>query len=153
MTVLLKHVDAVFDGERRRFELERRHIAAFENALGDSAFAAMKRFFEGTWLFRDVEKVLVYSHPDVGATEVEKQFSALLRSIETHQTAMSPSFASIGTARTDRRISELLVEHGHARYADLAGKVLAAAVMGLAPDEAHFDDGSLDADPESETSE
>ena len=136
MTDLVSHVDAVYNGKRHRFELKRNHLAAFEAALGDSAYAAMRRFVDGTWRFRDVELTLSFAHS--GATDAEEMLAAIMATMPDTSTAPF-------LHHTEFTVSRVLKKHGPATYAELAASVLVAALMGLQPEQAVFDDGSMEA--------
>lgn len=63
MTARVGHVDAVFGGERLRFELLRDELVAFETLAGAPAFDLLARFARGAWSVRELLTVLRFAHP------------------------------------------------------------------------------------------
>lgn len=63
MTARVGHVDAVFGGERLRFELLRDELVAFETLAGAPAFTVLTRLARGAWSVRELATVLRFAHP------------------------------------------------------------------------------------------
>jgi hypothetical protein len=59
----IAHVDAVFGGERGRFELMRDELVSLEVLAGAPAFALLARFARGGWSVRELVTVLRFAHP------------------------------------------------------------------------------------------
>tara|TARA_R100000365_G_C2748298_1_gene79445 strand:+ start:6791 stop:7213 length:423 start_codon:yes stop_codon:yes gene_type:complete len=132
----VRHVNAVYNGKKHRFELQRGHIAAFELALQGSAYAALQRFVNGEWTFRDVELTLSFSYD--GLSETDAKIARMVREMDSMGLTGSPMMH-----RTDFTVTKVLRDKGPAPYAELAANILAAALMGLSEEDAVFDDGSL----------
>lgn len=104
------HVDATFGGERVRFRLAPEHLPGFEAAIQGPAYQCFTRFAGGWWTFRDVEAVLTAALP----LDVD--------------------------AAAARRVQAALRSRPPAVYAVLATKILEAALFGIDPAVAVFDE-------------
>lgn len=138
MTDKVRHIAARIGGKPVRFELKRAHLPAFEDALGGSAYTCLKRFLDDGWRATDVSLVLSFAWK--GPTEEETHLSSLIRRMEAEGLASAPL-----RIITDMDVAKLIDANGPARYAELAMSILVAALMGIDPDVAVFDDEAVDA--------
>lgn len=143
MSALVRYVDATFDGKKRRFELKRSRIEAFEKRLrwsasehdvemGASAYAAMRRFHKGGWTAADIEQTLAFA----GETQTATQATA--ERIERHAAQHGMAMTGMATGKP-LKVMPAIERDGHAAYASLAETILRAALFGITPEEADFD--------------
>ncbi|GLK71569.1 hypothetical protein KHC23_12330 [Ancylobacter dichloromethanicus] len=125
------YVDAVFDGTRQRMGIPRSVLGNLDAEIGGSAFAALRRFVEGQWSRRDVEITLEY------ATLTPGEVKWILN--------MQGAIAGHRPPRVGRSaVAILLDEKPIAPYAELAALIIEAALYGIAPAVAVFDEGAGD---------
>lgn len=138
------YIIAVFDGKRRRFEIERELLGAFEQHHDDSAYAVLRRLVSGEWRVKDVEVVLKFGLK-IRLKEDERQWTYLAKDMY-RKTGMSMQLPAslLEMAGVEVPVRDAITKHGAATYAELAMLILTAALMGLKPAEAVFDDGTLD---------
>lgn len=123
-------VNAYFNGELREMRLRRDLVAAFEHETGGSAFNLLRRLTSGVWTRTDVQIVLEYALiSDAAAARMIKLGRAgFMGRLPVHPSAGK----SAACAVLDR--SPL------APYAVLAARILEAALYGLKPADANFDE-------------
>lgn len=110
------YVDGVFGGEPVRFGLSRKpeRMQMFEAVLGGPLYDLFRRFATGHWTMRELQGVLAEAYGDATGTR-----------------SSSASFI----------VADVLTRNPPGIYAPFASKVLEAALFGLEPAEARFDEG------------
>ena len=63
MNERVSHVDAVFGGERMRFELLRDELVSFEVLAGAPAMTVLGHYLAGGWSMRELVTTLRFAHP------------------------------------------------------------------------------------------
>jgi hypothetical protein len=146
---VVSHVDATFDGEKRRFELRRDRIVAFEERLrrhahddditmGASAYAALKRFHGGGWLASDVEQSLAFGLET--QTKEQVQLAKTARILSAHAAKFGgATIADTVETHTPGKVMPAIIRDGHGAYVRLAEVIVRAALLGITAEEADFD--------------
>lgn len=137
---LVNFIDATFGGEAIRFELKRSDIVALENTLGGSAFQMLKRLTSSVWTMRELQIVLSAAIPEEVADRDHNSTEALVAKMH----AQFAGHASYATVVESRRVLAVLRENPPAVYAVLAQLVLEAALLGIDPTLAAFDEGAME---------
>ena len=138
-TNTVKAVDAIFGGEAVRFELQRDEIRFLETGLGGSAYECLNRLVGGRWTVTDLLLVLSAAVPAsyAGGNDLSAGRRAMAK-------ALGPHIASNVQAGEHAAVQRVLTENPPARYAVLAMKILEAALFGIAPDIANFDEDAVE---------
>lgn len=142
-TAMVNYIAAKFGGEEIRFELKRSDIVALENTLGGSAFQTLKRFTANVWTMREVQIVLSAAIPEESADRDRNSAEALLASMHA-QLLNTPGGSSYVTVLDSRRVLAVLRDNPPAVYAVLAQLVLEAALLGIDPTHATFDESAME---------
>lgn len=137
-TETVGYVDAVFGGERLRFELDRKDIPGLEAMLGGSAYQVFTKFAGGFWTIRDLEGVLSASVPAQVEDAADRNNRAMLFKMAR---MMGESGFSHGAVSP--YVQGVLRKNPPARYAVLAMRVLEASLFGIAQADASFDETDM----------
>lgn len=155
MTKTVSHVDALFGGQRLRFELQRDRetIDKLESAVS-SVSACWGRFNSGDWTMKDVRTVLALAHPHVPVPGMLKKpelrsLANVMREAKGLPPKPEPTFLPPRGVNVEV-IDRVLAVRPLATYAPLAGAILTAAFIGLPAAAAVFDESAplLASEPE-----
>lgn len=125
-------IDAIILGQPRRCEIHRNDLRFFEAIFGP-ALALMDRIRNLAWDVETIRSIIAFAtspRPKEG------------ESVEAFRLAWLMS----ETSRRERSawIDEAFATHGPVRFSGLALGILGAALVGLPPESATFDDGVVD---------
>ena len=122
-------VSAKVNGSHLNIELKRHALPYFETDHG-SALGTLQRLMNKGWRVQDITNVLnfaVRKQPAEGTDWMRYELSKTMAKLE-------------GKDKEPTVIDVAIALNGAGNYAVLASMVLYAALFGLAPEDAHFDD-------------
>ncbi|MFG1465252.1 GTA-gp10 family protein [Xanthobacter sp. DSM 24535] len=131
MTQKSDHVTAFIGGKQCVVCLRREVIESLECALNDSAYAVFRRFGRGHWTVNEVRTILNFALLEDGQVSHLKKMIAF-------------GFANVPVARHPL-VDHVLETNPQAPYAVLALRCLEAALFGISPEFAVFDERDDDA--------
>lgn len=123
----MQPIKSMFGGADRVFEIRPANVPMLEAAMGRSLYAVLKSFTSGNWTFDDVARVLSFA-----LHGPQKEMRQLW--------GMATQATKLGIAGPPLRYSPhpevvaTLQELGHGNFAELAAKILTAAVFGDEPE-------------------
>ncbi|HWK14816.1 MAG TPA: hypothetical protein VNS02_10495 [Rhizobiaceae bacterium] len=140
---LVNYIDAKFGGQDRRFQILREDAHIVERTLGKAAYQTFLDLAEGRWWHRDVEIIL---SSGLGSFE-EPEGPSIGESLGRLSVAFGnpPVHVDRRFYREDDDVIACLREHGAAKYAPLALKLLEALIFGITPADATFDENATEA--------